>query len=450
VSGERPDAEHLRRATPPPPTRIVHLGLGAFSRSHTAWYTGAARDATEWGISAYTGRSRALADALTAQDGLYTLVERDEEADRAEVITSVVTARPGTDVVSLCADLAAPATALVTLTITEAGYRLGADDLPDRNDAVVRADGELLSALPSGQISHHPGSVLGRLLLGLDLRRRAGGGSITLLSCDNVPDNGGRLGRGLLAWADELSPMLADWIREHVSFASSSVDRITPRIADQEAASLATRYGDAAPVVAEPFHDWIISGRFPAGRPEWESAGARFVDDLEPWEARKLWLLNGAHTLLATLGRLRGHTTVSEAIADPACRAQVEMLWDDAARQLPPGLDLVAYRSALIRRFENPRIVHSLTQIATDNELKLRLRVVPVAERERAAGRMPEGSAAAIAAWIAAGERGLLPRGDFGRRSVAEHIAALSPRLAADPPFVAAVERLTAGERVFA
>ncbi|QHC58799.1 mannitol dehydrogenase family protein [Rathayibacter sp. VKM Ac-2760] len=401
----------LVRAVPAPPVRIVHLGLGAFSRSHTAWYTQASADGDDWGIAAYTGRSRDLADRLTRQDGLYTLVERAEDGDRAEVIGSVARAHAGDDLPSLLRDLSAPETAVVTLTITEIGYRLGADGGPDLGDPLVRRDRDELAAVAGGRLAPQdaaPETAVGRLLLGLESRRRAEGGPIAIVSCDNLPDNGGRLARGVSAWVEGIAPELAGWLDAHASFVATSIDRITPRISAEEDAVLRARYGDDAPVVAEPFHDWVLSGRFPVGRPAWESAGARFVDDLDPWESRKLWLLNGAHTLLAALGRLRGHETVAAAVADPVCRAAVDALWDDAATVLPADLGIPEYREALLERFSNPRIEHRLQQIGQDTETKLRLRIVPVAELVLAAGGRAEGSTAALGACLAGLRRGLV------------------------------------------
>jgi fructuronate reductase len=154
--------------------------------------------------------------------------------------------------------------------------------------------------------------------------------------------------------------------------------------------------------VAEPFSDWTLQGRFPAGRPAWESAGARFVDDLEPFERRKLWLLNGAHTLLAAAAPMRGHSFVDEAFADPVLREWVEEFWDAASRHLPADLDLADYRSALARRFTNSAIRHSLEQIDQGVETKLRVRVVPVLLAELAAGADGAGAARPIAAHLLA------------------------------------------------
>lgn len=408
----------LDRTRPAPPVRIVHLGLGAFSRSHTAWYTHAADDAADWGIAAYTGSSTRLPRALAAQDGVFTLVERDADGDRAELIESVVRAHTGGDVEAMSDDIAAPETAVVTLTMTEAAYDLDLDD-PRR-----AADMAALAGGPGAQVTGP-----GRILAGLEARRRAGSGPLTLLSCDNLPDNGHRLEGALIGWARELPDGLAEWIAENVAFASSSVDRITPSIGEDELSALSSRYDDRAPVVAEPFRDWVISGEFPAGRPRWESAGARFVDDLAPWEARKLWLLNGAHTLLASLGPLRGHETVAEAIADPACREAVDALWDEAERNLPSDLDIPNYRASLLRRFANPRIVHELRQIARDTPLKLGVRVVPVALRELAEGRSAAACASAFAAWLAA--EGAAPEDAAGA------ISRVSPELSAHDGFIA-------------
>lgn len=438
-----------------PPVRIVHLGLGAFSRSHQAWYTAHADDASEWGVAAYAGRSRDLADRLTAQGGLYTLVERGPECDRFEVIGSVVRAHAGDDLESLLRDLAAPETAVVTLTITETGYASTADGSPDLDHFGMARDVEVLRALGSdAAVAPHarPVTALGRLVLGLELRRRAGGPAVALVSCDNLPDNGGRLQRGIEGLAAAAFPALPDWLADHASFVSTSVDRITPRVEDRDIAQVAAMTGrlDEAPVIAEPFSDWVLSGEFPSGRPAWETAGATFVVDLEPYELRKLWMLNGAHSLLACAGLLRGHVTVAEAIADPVCRSAVERLWDEDVRNLPEELGLDHYRAALLERFSNARIEHRLEQIAIDSLAKLRVRVAPVTERELAAGRTAEGCATVFAAWMAAIESGFC-RADAAEREIADALASPNPRagllglvsakLAADPGFAAHVDR---------
>lgn len=353
------------------PVRIAHLGLGAFFRAHQAWYTEHSPDGNEWGIAAFTGRSTWLPEVLNAQGGTYTLIERRAGGDTAEPIASVVRAHPGTDIGSWHATVASPDVAVVTLTVTEAGYR------PE-------------SGIPA------------RLVSALQERRVADGGPIALVSCDNLPCNGMALKEAVQTVAagdDELS----GWIAENVSFVSSVVDRITPAMTqdDQETARRLTGWDDACPVVTEPFSEWILAGEFPAGRPQWDAVGAQFVNDVGVFERRKLWLLNGAHSLLAYAGATRGHTTVADAMDDDLCVRWVNEWWDAAERHLDlDAVRVAAYRSALTERFANPRIRHQLAQIGMDGWLKLPVRILPVIRAELAAGREPVAGARAVAGWL--------------------------------------------------
>ncbi len=349
-----------RKEDAAPPVRIVHLGLGAFHRSHQAWFTAKAPDADEWGIAAFTGRKPDAAVSLAAQDGLFTLITRDADGDQVEVIDSIAEAVDGANTVRLNELLAEPRTSIVTLTVTEKVYDDDGLDAP-----------------------------LSRLVRGLAARKKASAGPLAIVCCDNVASNAHMTRRTVLRLAQAFDPTLPAWVSANVSFVGTSVDRITPRVTDQDVAFVAEECGyyDASPVVAEPFASWILSGAFPGGRPAWDKAGAQFVQDIEPFENRKLWLLNGAHSTLAYSGRLRGHETVAGALADPVCRGAMEAFWDEAARHLTyPELDVPGYRAALLERFANPRISHYLAQIATDGSTKLRMRVVPVLRGERAAG----------------------------------------------------------------
>lgn len=417
-------------AGPRRPVRIVHIGLGRFFRAHQAWYTHHATDAADWGIAAFTVRSARAAGELAARGFSYPLVVRGPDGDTEERIDSVVAAHDGADVEALRRYLASPEVAVVTLTVTEGGYGLDADGDPDLADDAVQSD---LAALRAG--AETASTVLGRLLLGLDARRRADAGPISIVPCDNIPDNGAFVARGVTGFAALVDEGLADWIRANVSFVSTSVDRITPQVSGDE-------------VVTEPFTDWVLAGDFPTGRPHWESAGARFVDDIEPWENRKLWLLNGAHCVLAFAGIPRGLETVSDAIADPDCRARVEDFWAEAVACLPPGTEHEDYRAQLIARFGNSRIVHSLSQIATGATSKVQFRFAAVAERTIAAGRPAAASADATASWIQwlqtappepDARADELAAATASEDPVAALIAVVSPRLAASESFVARV-----------
>ncbi|HEY2174261.1 MAG TPA: mannitol dehydrogenase family protein [Mycobacteriales bacterium] len=383
------------------PIGVVHIGLGAFHRAHQAWYTHLANSESGQavGIAAFTGRRPDAATVLGDQDGLYTLLVRGREGDQAEIITSISAAYDGADVEALCRHLRDPAVTIVTLTVTEAGYRRSPDGGIDRDDPEVTAD--IAALRTSGGI---PVTVPGRLVAALAGRRDADAGPVAIVPCDNLSDNGPATRRVVLDLAGAVDPDLRDWIDEQVGFVSTMVDRITPATTDADRDTVSGLIGldDHTPVVTEPFAEWVVeSGGLPDRRPAWETVGARIVDDVTPFELRKLWLLNGAHSLLAYDGLARGHRTVAVAMADPVCRDWIEQWWDTAGALLPLAADEVAaYRAALVDRFENPRIEHNLRQIAGDGSQKLPFRVVPVLERERAAGRLPAAAVQALAGWL--------------------------------------------------
>lgn len=389
----------LARTTPAPPVRIVHLGLGNFFRAHQAWYTANTPDAAEWGIAAFTGRSHALADVLTDQEGLYTLVTRGPEQDRSEVVQSVVRAHAAGDHRAWLGYFATPSVRVVTCTVTEAGYMQGVDGGLDHGHTAVQRDIEELRVNPTAMAQTAPG----RLVAGLARRRAADAGPVTAVPCDNLPANGEVLRRVVRDLSMRVDPGLSSWIDAHVGFVTTTVDRITPAPSPAQLARMvqASSDTDRAPVLTEPFSEWVLSGRFPGGRPRWENAGAVLTDDIEPFERRKLWLLNGGHSLLAYAGSARGHMTVAQAMADPLLRGWVEDWWRVASAHLhQPEPVIEGYLDALRRRFANPRMRHRLDQIAADGSQKLPARVIPVLLRDRAAGRDLYPAGRVLAAWI--------------------------------------------------
>jgi fructuronate reductase len=358
---------------------IVHLGLGAFHRAHQALYTeeALAAEPGPWGICGTSRRSREVVDALSEQDGLYGVLERGPEEDRVRVVGVLREALVWTERPDALRDrLAAATTHVVTLTVTEAGYRA------ERPDAPVEM-----------------------LVRGLEARRAAGVDvPLAIVSCDNLPGNGEVL-RGLVEEVAARSDGLADWIAEHADFPSTMVDRIVPaaKAGDRDAASRLIGARDEATVVGEPFRQWVIEDSFRGRRPAWEAAGAMLVPDTRPYEAMKLRLLNGGHSALAYLGLLRGHETVAESIADDELRAFVERLWQsELAPTLDPvpGIDLAAYRTDLLTRWSNPRIAHRLEQIGTDGANKLPPRLLAPARELLADGQEPAAICRVVAAWL--------------------------------------------------
>jgi fructuronate reductase len=378
---------------------MVHLGVGNFHRAHQAWYTANSPDADQWGIAAFTGRRTDMADALKPQDGLYTLITRGGEGDSFELIGTLSAIHAAAEHETYLNYLSRTEVAIITITVTEAAYLRGADGHLGAGQDVIVSDLEAIRSDPRNPVASLPA----RLVAGLAARRTAGAAALTILSCDNLPENGAVTKTVVQDFAALLDETLPDWIDTNIDFATSMVDRITPGTTDEDRAVVqqACGYFDAYPVATEPFSEWVISGGFPAGRPRWEEAGATLVDHVEPFEQRKLWLLNGSHSMLAYAGSIRGHSTIDEAIADPACRSWVEMFWDEASRHLTlPAADIADYRAALLTRFSNPRAGDLLARIAADGSTKLLVRTVPTIRAERTAGRVPIGCATTVAAWV--------------------------------------------------
>ena len=395
--GRRLSRIHDGRAAAP--VRIVHLGLGNFFRAHQAWYTDQASDADQWGIAAFAGRS-GPPEGLVDQDGLYTLLLRDPSGDEPIVVSSISSAQGSVDLLGWRQAFSHTDLSIVTSTVTEAGYcRDGSGGL-DVGDPRVAAD---MAALRQHPLAADTVTAPGKFVAGLLTRRAAGLGGVTFVPCDNLPENGGVVRRVVFDFAEAVDPSLAVWVADNCSFVTTMVDRITPRTTDEDRADLlrATGVDDPACVITERYSEWVLSGTFVAGRPAWESAGARFVDDLRPWEHRKLWFLNGSHSLMAYAAPLLGHETVADAIDSPMVRGWVEEWWDDAAAVLPlPKAEIDAYRLALLERFANPRIRHYLAQIAADGFQKLPVRILPVLRARQGEGVVARGATRALAAWV--------------------------------------------------
>jgi fructuronate reductase len=380
--------------------RLVHLGLGNFFRAHPCWYTEHAPDAAEWGFAAFSGRTTGdMIDLLNAQDGLYTLVSRAGDGDQFEVVSSLVRAHGADDHEAWLRYFQAPELSAVTITVTEAGYLRGADGGLDIGSAAVQSD---LHALRS-DITAVVHTAPARLLAGIAARRHANAGPLAVIPCDNTPGNGALAERVVHDLADLVDAGLASWTRDLVAFVTTMVDRITPRATaeDVQTVAEATGFDDRCPIVTEPFREWVLSGGFPAGRPQWQDAGATLTDDVAPYEHRKLWLLNGAHSLLAYAGSIRGYETVAAAVADDTCWTWLEEWWAVAAPHLDqPAAETAAYCTALLDRFANARMHDRLDRIAADGSQKLPIRILSVLRAERSAGRLPAAATRVLAAWI--------------------------------------------------
>ena len=400
---------------------IVHLGIGAFHRAHQAVYTDAAmaHAGGDWGICGVSLKSPTVRDQLTPQEGLYAVRTVSQAGDEWRVIGSVreVLFAPQ-QMAEVIARIARAETKIVSLTVTEKGYSANVskrEPLWDHPDIVH----DLLHA-------EQPVSVLGVLAAGLHERFRSfgkpSGAPLTILCCDNLPENGAVLESLVHQFVTRLYPQIMPWLRDNVRFPSSMVDRIVPATKPVDLADAATALGveDFGVVRAEPFSQWVVEDNFATERPAWDAVGVQFVSDVKPFEKMKLRLLNGAHSLMAYLGCLAGYDTIAQTISDPSFERAVRALMREAQATLQPieGVDFAAYSDQLISRFGNPANGHRCTQVAMDGSQKIPQRWIAVAEERLANGDDATAISLATAGWI---------RYVYGTNELGEKIAIHDP-----------------------
>ena len=367
---------------------IVHFGIGAFHRAHMAWYTDLAMDAGErgWLISGISLRTTSVAEQLNPQDGLYTLTTRSGTDQQTRLIGSVREVLFAPECREAVIDrVASPECRIVSFTVTEKGYARGGGG---RLDFAAAAD------------SFYP-------YLADALAARCGRGlpGVTLLCCDNLPNNGKVLERLLCEWIAEMRPELSRWFAENCTAPSTMIDRIVPRTTPSDLEQIGQALGvvDEGAVFTERFSQWVIEDNFAGPRPAWEKFGAQLVQDVAPYETAKLRMLNGAHSLLAYCGLRAGHEFVHEAIADPALRQLAERLMRQEAAptiEVAAGQDLEAYADELLVRFSDPALRHRLAQIAMDGTQKIPQRWLDTALALRRNGQPAPAIAAGLEAWL--------------------------------------------------
>lgn len=382
-------------------SRIVHFGFGAFHRAHQALLTNRVlnQHGGDWGIceiSLFSGDQ--LMSQLRQQDHLFTVMEKSAAGNQPIIIGAVkecLNARLDS-LAAIIEKFCEPQVAIVSLTITEKGY------------CIDPATGHLDLTQP--RIAHdlqspdEPHSAPGILVEALHRRRERGLPAFTVLSCDNIPDNGHVVKNAVLDMAAKRDPQLASWIAEHVSFPGTMVDRIVPAATDASLAEITRELGveDPCAISCEPFIQWVIEDNFVAGRPDWGSVGAQLVDDVLPWEEMKLRMLNGSHSFLAYLGYLAGYAHISDCMQDASYRraARHLMMAEQAPTLRISGVDLGAYADSLIERFSNPALQHRTWQIAMDGSQKLPQRLLDGIRIHLKQGSRWPLLALGVAAWM--------------------------------------------------
>lgn len=375
---------------------IVHIGLGAFHRAHQAVYTDNAMAAQsgDWRIIGVSLRSADVRDQLLPQNCLYSLTCQSAALPQTRIIGAIADILVAPENPKAVVDaIANPDIKIVTLTVTEKGYYQTAGGALD-------CDNEILAAELAGDT---PITIYGFLARAMAQRRAIGAGGLTLLSCDNLSQNGKKLRALLHSYLDKVDADLAVWCDKYCTFPCSMVDRIVPATTADHINALAEQIGmrDEAAVYTETFSQWIIEDNFAAGRPPWD--GVQIVDDVRPYELAKLRMLNGAHSALAYVGLLRGYIFVHEAMSDSEIRQLVDILMrNEAATSLQPaaGQDLDQYADALMARFDNPALNHRLAQIAMDGSQKITQRWLQPLSEHQAIGRSCPALLRSLAAWV--------------------------------------------------
>ncbi|CAF0902054.1 unnamed protein product [Rotaria sordida] len=383
---------------------IVHLSVGNFHRSHLAYYMdilASEHNQTDWGIVGIGVRSfdKPMSTVMKAQHGLYALVTKsaDENDVNVRIISSLIDYIFAPDEPeNALAVLLHSDTKIVSMTITESGYDLDMNNVDIQHDL---------------KNSDKPKTVFGFIVHALDARRRANEKPFTVMSCDNVQQNGEVTKRCILQFAKGLNnPQLTEYIETQVTFPSAMVDRITPGTTDADREYVRSRCGiaDGWPVITEPFVQWVIEDSFCNGRPPLELLSSSpynvlLTEHVEAYECMKMRLLNASHTSMCYLGYLMGYTYIHEIMLDKQIEIYIEQLMNiEVTPTLPPvpGIDLENYKRTLIERFSNPHIKDTALRVCMDGASKFPKFLVPTIVEQLKRGNNPHFCALSVGAWI--------------------------------------------------
>jgi mannitol 2-dehydrogenase len=384
-------------------TGVVHFGVGGFHRAHQAMYHDRLMnegEALEWGICGVgvMPGDRRMKEALDAQDGLYTLVVKHPDGTYEARVIGAITEYlfAPDDPEAVIERMAAEATRIVSLTVTEGGYNV--DDVTGEFDA---GNPDVVADLEPGAKLR---TTFGLITEALRRRRERGAAPFTIMSCDNLPGNGDLTRRMFTAFARLRDPELGDWVEREVRFPNSMVDRITPVTTDADRAEVRERFGidDRWPVVCEPYTQWVLEDAFSLGRPPYEDAGVQVVEDVEPYELMKLRLLNASHQALCYFAYLSGYRLVHEAAQDPLFREFLLGYMEEEGRPTlspVPGVDLDSYERTLIDRFSNPGVRDTIARLCAESSDRIPKWLLPVVRRQLETGGEIKRSAAIVASW---------------------------------------------------
>lgn len=209
---------------------------------------------------------------------------------------------------------------------------------------------------------------------------------LIILPVELIDDNGIRLKEIVMKLTEQwnLESAFASWLNEACVFCSTLVDRIITGYPKDEAEDMWKEFGyiDNLIVTGEPFALWVIeSDKEIESELPLRKAGLPviFTDNQAPYKQRKVRILNGAHTSFALASYLAGNDNVLESMKDEDIKSFMERtIHEEIIPTLNlPKEDLVSFAEAVVERFQNPYIKHSLLSISLNSVSKWKARCLP-------------------------------------------------------------------------
>jgi tagaturonate reductase len=351
------------------PPKVLQVGEGNFIRAFADWMfhkcneQGLFRGGVIVSPPRISGSGKL--ELLQEQDGLFTLMIRGlsggEKTEFNEVVSSIAgTADLFKDWARFLSLAENPDLEFVVSNTTEAGIAYVKQEYSAEGPYVTYP--ARLTAYMFRRYGH----------LGEDY-------GVFVIPCELLERAGDRLQSIVIQHARDwnLDEGFIRWIQERNTFVNTLVDRIVtgyPAGSPEECA-IALGYEDKMAVVAEPYYEWVIEDRNGlSARLPFREAGlnVRWVDDLSPYEKRKVRILNGAHTFLVPMAYLKGYDIVRDAVSDESIAAKVGTFLHNTVLPVLPfnEEETKDYIASVLDRFRNPYIDHRLLDIALNGVSK--------------------------------------------------------------------------------
>lgn len=380
-SVDRQGAEEVRRT----PVKILQIGEGNFLRGFFDWMINECRKQGNFEGSVAISQPRSSGSSklktLKEQDGLYTLIirglEQGKSVEKSEIIPIVSRViDPYQDWVDFLSIGQSPELEIIVSNTTEAGLTYRPEALVE-GTAIESYPGKLAYLLHKRFTAFAGDPAKGLLILPLELLERGGD----------------ELKRCVLQYSQDwgFSTAFMEWVERDNRFLNSLVDRIVTGYPERDAKDWFAKLGyrDELLNVAEPYHFWAIEGEVELEQQlplQKSGLNVHWVQDLRPYQQRKVRILNGAHTLMTPLALLYGLSHVREIMehaefgAYVAAAVEQEIIPSMSITTSMEPSELLLYAESVYERFSNPFIQHNLADIALNSLAKFKVRLLPSIE----------------------------------------------------------------------